>query len=245
MKSYRHDTILRRALLLVGLLGLALPVTGQDTIDPAEPVPMYRVEIIVFENLRRDARPEDPGRPPMPPPVTIADALGDDPLIAGEDLPREAAVEDPGMLTPAEPLFFAPADEFSLAEAWARLRRSSAYRPLLHEAWTQPGVEQSLARPVELATLAQVRRVSAGGAPLAAGSESGTDVLDGEVKLYRSRYLHLSLDLTYTDGNGEVLALTGSRRMRSNEMHFFDAPNLGVIARIEPLEVTAAGTAGP
>jgi hypothetical protein len=242
MKSYRHDTILRRALLLVGLLGLALPVTGQDTIDPAEPVPMYRVEIIVFENLRRDARPEDPGRPPMPPPVTIADALGDDPLIAGEDLPREAAVEDPGMLTPAEPLFFAPADEFSLAEAWARLRRSSAYRPLLHEAWTQPGVEQSRTRPVDLATLAQVRRV--GGASAAAAVPE-TDVLDGEVTLYRSRYLHLGLELSYTDRNGEVLALNGSRRIRSNELHFFDAPSLGVIAWVAPVDVTAASAAGP
>ena len=102
-------------------------------------------------------------------------------------------------------------------------------------------MEPSLTRPVELATLAQVRRMGARGS---AGSGSGTDALDGEVTLYRSRYLHLGLDLTYTDRNGQVLALTGSRRIRSNEMHFFDAPNLGVIARVTPIDMTAASTAG-
>ena len=241
MNSPRHDSILRRALLLVWLLGAGAPVAAQEAGDPAERVPMYRVEIIVFENLRRDARPEDPGRPPTPPPVTIDDPLGGTSPVVDET----AAVDDPAMLEPQEPLFFAPADELALAEAWARLRRSSAYRPLLHEAWTQPGVAQSLTRPVELATLAQFRRVSAGGARVSVGSGAGTDVLDGAVTLYRSRYLHLSLDLTYTDRNGEVLALSGSRRMRSNEMHFFDAPKLGVIARVAPLDMTAAGTAGP
>jgi hypothetical protein len=244
MISPRHDSTLRRALLLVGLLGIGLPVAGQDASEPAGPVPMYRVEIIVFENLRRDARPEDPGRPPMPPPVTIDDPLGGA-LVVAEDGSAESAVDEPAMLEPAAPLFFAPADEFGLAEAWARLRRSSAYRPLLHEAWTQPGLEQSLTRPVELAMLAQVRRVSAGGAPVSVGAGSETDVLDGAVTLYRSRYLHLGLDLSYTDRSGQVLALTGSRRIRSNEIHFFDAPNLGVIAWVAPIDMTAASTAGP
>ena len=242
MISPRHDSTLRRALLLVGLLGIGLPAAGQDAGEPAGPVPMYRVEIIVFENLRRDARPEDPGRPPMP--VTVDEPL-DGALVVDEDLSDVAAVDAPAMPEPAAPLFFAPADEFGLTEAWARLRRSSAYRPLLHEAWTQPGVEQSLTRPVELATLAQVRRVSAGGAPVSVGAGSETDVLDGAVTLYRSRFLHLGLDLTYTDRNGQVLALTGSRRIRSNEMHFFDAPNLGVSAWVAPIDMTAARTAGP
>ena len=47
MNSTRHDSILRRALPLVGLLGVGLlgvglPAAAQEAIDPAEPVALVK-----------------------------------------------------------------------------------------------------------------------------------------------------------------------------------------------------------
>ncbi len=53
--------------------------------------------------------------------------------------------------------------------------------------------------------------------------------------LHRSRFLHLGLDLTVTNEDGSTAALKGQRRIRSNELHFFDAPGLGAIAFVTPL----------
>jgi hypothetical protein len=189
---------------------------------------MYRVEIIVFRNLSSGARPEDPGRPPVPPPGTAADPLdpAGRPDLGTEPSPLPAPADEAG----EEPLNFEPTDAFALDEALARLRRSSAYRPLTHEGWIQPGLGQDLSRPVSLARLAQARRARSG------TPATPDDALSGEVTLHRSRYLHLSLDLALAEKDGRTARLRESRRVRSGEINYFDAPGLGVLALVTPVE---------
>lgn len=203
--------------LLATLLG---PAAAQDGTQAASGA-LYRVEIVVFRNLAGGHRPEDPGRPPVPPRSALEDGL------TGGD-PDAAAVPERGGV----PLTFEPRDAGALDEVFARLRRSSAYRPIAQEAWVQPGLAQGRSAPVDLARLAQVRR--AGGASASASIDRGE--LTGEVLLYRNRFLHLELDLALTDADGSRQQLRGSRRIRSGEPNYFDAPGLGVVAMVTPLD---------
>ena len=236
----------RWRLTLGGLLIAAVgPASGQEAVETPETapsVPMYLVEIVVFENLAANARPEDPGRAPIPPPITVQ-APGDAGLVFGDEPatlsppPAGAALEEPtpSEQTAGEPLFFTPTKPTALGEAWLRLRRSSAYRPLVHEAWIQPGIEQGLSEPVALGGLSQARRVESGPALPAAASEPPR--LDGDVTLYRNRFLHLELDLALGGDDGSAARLTGDRRIRSGEVHYFDAPGMGAIALVTPIEL--------
>ncbi len=79
--------------------------------------------------------------------------------------------------------------------------------------------------------------------------------IDGVVRLYRSRYLHLEADLLYHRPEATTISvevapegvappptptlfrMTTSRRMRSRELHYLDHPLFGVIALITPLEL--------
>ena len=243
MPEHRSQSPFRRGrpladALIAGVL-LALFAAGATAQAPAAVpagVPMYRVEIVVFRNLNPNARPEDPGRPPMPPPVPLTDALAtftDDPASEPREAPSNSM--EPDVDETGQALFFTPTDEFALDEVFARLRRSSAYRPMAHEAWIQPGLEESQSQPVAMARLTQVRRVQSGAMPAAdAGSPAGP--LTGDVTLHRSRFLHLALNLALTDEDGARHELRGSRRIRSGEINFFDAPELGVIALVTPFE---------
>ena len=248
----------RRTALAIVLLGL-IPgaLAAQDPASAGASVRMYKVEVVVFRNLQMNARPEDPGRPPVPPPLELEnfDLYSLDPnAIVEQDLRQESALDGagnaPSALNPTSPaedvageaLFFNPVDEFDLGELVARLRRSAGYRPLLHEAWIQPGLEEALTRPVSLELLAQVRRAEAfaSGSRQASQKPGDPDPLAGDVTLYRSRYLHLAFDVSFDPGNADPLLLRGSRRIRSREMHFFDAPGLGAIALVTPVALDGA-----
>ncbi|MGB5622673.1 MAG: hypothetical protein WBN65_09290, partial [Gammaproteobacteria bacterium] len=67
----------------------------------------------------------------------------------------------------------------------------------------------------------------------------------GTVTFFRGRYLHLDLNLNLGDGAGRELR--ERRRVRIGERHYFDAPNIGVIATVtridtaEPQELAGAG----
>lgn len=233
------------AIVLLGLVPGAL--WAQESGAGTAAVPMYKVEVVVFRNLRMNARPEDPGRPPEPPPLELEnfDLFSTDPNSPANPA-LDSSVAEPGEPDASsqpmtdEALFFTPVDQFDLGELVARLRRSAGYRPLLHEAWIQPGLDQTLTQPVSLAQLAQVRRAEnfASGSSPASRTAEDTDPLAGDVTLYRSRYLHLAFDVSFDPGDADPLWLRGSRRMRSREIHFFDAPGLGAIALVTPMEAT-------
>lgn len=128
-----------------------------------------------------------------------------------------------------------PQSQFALNNVAGALRRSGAYQVLVHRLWRETAYDSKSAVPYELDV-----------------SEGGSDTLAGSIKVIRERYLHLDIDLTLSS-SGSLYRLDEMRRIRSGELHYFDNPHFGVIAKVTPYDLgesppqaaTGAGTATP
>ena len=144
--------------------------------------------------------------------------------IDGDDRYSETWRADPGLPDTSRATPISGADNgvvavgsnaYRLSGIWQVLRGSSQFRPLRHLAWTQRG------------------RSSRSAPELLLGDSPSSDVY-GTVRLSRSRFLHLDLDLLLSDDNGSY-RLTNHRRMRSNELNYIDHPLFGVLVIATPL----------
>jgi hypothetical protein len=224
-----------------------------DPLDAAV-VPKYRVEFILFAHADIDPTEEifvDEGaaRVRQPPPAGA-------PLAGGETDPAAEPGAEPGTAPDTGPFDFidpfgqlgrdddgrAPfqfrvlrRDELQLGDSYARIERLGAYRLLAHGGWVQDGLDDSEAQPMNLANLGIVNP-------------------EGTLRLYLSRFLHLSIDLKYqaprvgleTEGVADPRTLTElrlepefrmveQRRARSGELHYVDHPLFGLLFMISPL----------
>jgi hypothetical protein len=109
-----------------------------------------------------------------------------------------------------------PESQFTLNDVAGALQRSGAYRVLAHRLWRETAYDSKSAVPYELYT-----------------TQGGSRTLEGSIKLIRERYLHLDIDLTLS-ASGSLYRLDEMRRIRSGELHYFDNPHFGVIARVTP-----------
>ncbi len=180
----------------------------------------YQVEVIIFAYAQPDADGEkfspDPG---LPGSEGLAQ-LGNAEQGAGPALATLSAAS------------------YRLNGVMGALRRGGKYRSLLHTSWLQP--EGGRIRGVFLS------------AP--AGSEqfqSEAERVMGSVRLRPTRFLHVDVDMAYFPGavipgkTGESspapaghVRLQESRKIKFNEVHYFDHPLFGVL-----LQVSRAGGA--
>ena len=102
------------------------------------------------------------------------------------------------------------------------LNQDGHYRVLAHQHWKQTIDARTVARPV--------RVVAANPAEL-----------EGTIRFYMSRHLHLDVDLLLREtapGSGvKVYRLAEQRKLKSQETHYFDHPKLGVLVRVMPLDL--------
>lgn len=190
----------------------------------------YTVEVLVFAEQNADGMSEEawssrPGWPNLD--GTVRPGSGEFDAVGGSSLELSAVAR--------------------------QLDRSGRYRTLLLTGWRQPGYGPRRAVPVHV--------TSDGGGliPPAAGSNFGSIVtqphaagVEGLVKVHRSRYLHVLVDLVYArpapaaapvaEGAAAeyvptLFRLTGTRRMRSRELHYYDHPLFGVLVKITPYGV--------
>ena len=102
------------------------------------------------------------------------------------------------------------------------LDRDGHYRVLAHQHWQQTIDAKTVAKPV--------RVVAANPAEM-----------EGTVRFFMSRHLHLDVDLLFRDitaGSGNVsYRLSEQRKLKSQETHYFDHPRLGVLVRVMPLDL--------
>lgn len=112
----------------------------------------------------------------------------------------------------------------ALHGVWAELRRAGNLRPVAHLAWSQPGWSSGRARA------GRVRIQGTGGETL----------LEGTLRLHRSRYLHLTTDLVFTPPGapGGGYRLAERRQMRSRELHYIDHPAFGLLVMARPWGTT-------
>ena len=113
----------------------------------------------------------------------------------------------------------------------------------LHAGWVQPGLPDDQTKPFDLAQLGVLNP-------------------RGSVRVYLSRFLHVSLDLAYQEAAVPELAsaapagdlrevtfahryrLTTERQARSGELHYFDHPAFGVLVKITPVPTGNAPSTG-
>jgi len=139
----------------------------------------------------------------------------------GEQWPENTTVAGDGFAstTLQEGLENLPDSQFALNGVAGALQRSGAYRVLAHRLWRQSAYDRNSAVPYLLHTTAG----------------SSVREVDGSITLIRERYLHLAVDLTLASP-GALYRLDETRRIRSGELHYFDNPRFGVIARVTPYE---------
>lgn len=172
----------------------------------------YRVDLIVFLDKYASA---EAGSAPQP--------LADNAL----SLQNEAALAAAGIRV-------LPESEFGLTEQWNRLRNAARFQPLLRIAWTQkdPPSERGPALQLRYGQALTVTDPQTYASYL-------TAPVDGSVALLLSRYLHVDIDLRYTqpaDGGYRQYSLRERRRMRRDELHHLDSPKLGALARVTRVE---------
>jgi len=225
--------------------------------EPALPN-RYEVEVIVFAHRDFDATEERFAQTANGFDATAA--LREAPVfdettfaapLAIPPLPLEQPPVDPAVAARAEALLVRPLrpDEMKLSTEYRRLRAISAYQPLVHVGWVQPGLPEADSMPIDIGTFGVLNP-------------------RGTVRVHLARFLHITLDLTYqgtgsaaagaatatdggsaanagsslrpTDGLDEILVapqyrLKTTRSARSNELHYFDHPAFGVLVRITPV----------
>lgn len=104
------------------------------------------------------------------------------------------------------------------------MRTDGRYRVLLHKRWTQSAESKSTGPAVQLTT-------------------PENDVT-GTIKFYLARFLHVELNVLYQPQTGAIggaeNAATGyliseQRRVKSNDLNYFDHPKFGVLLRVSPV----------
>jgi|GEM_PF-2177215 len=219
------------ALLAIAALSIA-PVHAEE--DAAEQPRIYQVDVIVFRNLNTNTSSETW-------PVQATNDQSDPSAPGNLDLllsqvepanslyyPSRGLGEQGFLLLDAKPvassfsIVFGLNDERRLNAEYQRLNLSADYQPVLYATWRQQVADKSTSEAFD---------TSLTGVP--------ANVLDGQFRLYRERYLHLVVDLQLPEqassfGQIEPLVYTmsQSRRLRGSDIQYFDHPKFSVISLV-------------
>lgn len=123
--------------------------------------------------------------------------------------------------------------QYQLNQVAARLQNTTNYPPVAHFAWQQTASSWGSRAGFTVAKLA--------------GNVPG---LSGTIYLERGSYLHLGMALTYQPANvpaglaaaqGQVFNLNESRRVKFDQLNYYDHPAFGVIALVTPANRSTGG----
>jgi len=161
-------------LLLILLPFVTLPAQEIALEDEPE-IRRYTVEIIIFKYAQEVAT----GSEVFPPDEPLIDPSLLDDLPLEEEIPQLAgdSEEAPRRRQDIEFTLLAR-DEYTMGDIMGRLRRLDVYNPVMHFGWTQSTWPEEETQAIELAAFGRTPQG-----------------LDGSLKLYLSRYLHLVVDL--------------------------------------------------
>ncbi len=224
---------------------------------PAHAEDWYRVELVLFAYTEPDAGGEwwyeNPGLPARDQTIGLIMETAD-PVSA--DSPDAAEDED------LNPYVVLPGQDYRLAGVRRVLASSREYRPLLHVAWQQPGLDARNVRAVHLDNTRFERKAVE---QLEVEPEPGevreepeytppVKVFDGTVRLRKSRFLHLDVDFAYFPDTlqqpdlempaqatghrrfpADYVRLTESRRIRPDNLNYFDHPLFGLVVQVSKI----------
>lgn len=143
------------------------------------------------------------------------------PQLEGNELwLQDVSATAPDLATAVDITDAVPTDS-SLTNAVSALQRDGSYKVLVHQRWRQSAEEKSAAKAVRL--------------------RNPDGQLEGVLRFYMSRFLHVDVDLLLRDQTAVVnqsavmglnYRLTEHRRVKTQEMNYFDHPKLGMLLRI-------------
>lgn len=233
---------MKKQISLWALLLLTAVVYAQGSLEPGEvaEIPRYTVEIIIFSYDQEVSAGTEIFMPDEPPPVEVLDEASLESKLTLESTSEFVPEPEPEVIaedtTKKFELTMLAEDDFTMQNIVDHLERLDAYSPLLHFGWTQSTYpeEETEARPLSFFVTPP------------AG-------LEGDLKLYLSRYLHLALNfqldapVAETTGNrdnsfgyndSEVASypvryrIVDDRIFKSGDLRYFDHPKFGVLAKI-------------
>ena len=214
----------------------------------AEAEAWYQVEVIIFDRLAPDAGGEQ---------------WRDTPFILPDDPVDPRAAEAPTEALQPAPYHLLPPARHRLGGIYNVLRRTAEYQPLLHLSWQQPAATGRQARHVRL------RHPAPDSATAPAPAEPmfieqlirPQPEIDGAIRIRGGFYLHADIDLSrfrvippankippappIDEAAGPEatqktrLELKETRRIKLNEIHYFDHPMYGVILQVSRLNPEA------
>ena len=231
--------VMHKFFLYCLLLLFSFPLSAED---------WYRVEVVLFAYLEPDADDEwwyeAPGLPPRTQTISLLTETADP--VAGD-------TPDPAQQERLIPYLALPRQEYRLGGVRQTLALSRGYRPLLHVAWQQPGLGSEDVRAVRLNNLRHTpppaQQAPQEAEPEAMAAPQYTPPVQnftGHVRLRSSRFLHLDVDIAYFPdaleqptidaparrASAHYVRLTESRRIKLEQLHYFDHPLFGLIVRV-------------
>ena len=124
-----------------------------------------------------------------------------------------------------------PPVDSALVAAIAKLVNSGQYRVLAHLRWTQTAEAKSVSKPVKI--------------------KSDNAELNGAVRFYLSRFLHVDVNLglkqeggglfNSAEKEGTVFRLSEHRRIKTMDINYFDHPKFGALVRVAPGSAAPSG----
>lgn len=219
----------KRAICLLPLTTF-LASAQEPPADEELEIRRYTVEVIVFSYAQSVSSGTEIFVPDEPPPVEeyLPEETANEEILLPEPIVEELPDEEA-----SRPYEFVMLDEgdFSLVEVHEHLERLDAYEPIAHFGWTQPTYPLADSEPRPLSTFVAPPKG-----------------LEGDFKLYLSRYLHLAVNLQL-DAPGDVdefsvafdeslptyptrYRIQEDRIFRNGDLRYFDHPRFGVLAKI-------------
>jgi hypothetical protein len=238
--------------ILLSLTAL-LPVYAAAPEEEQEELTWYDVEIIIFRHhdllgASKENWPQFPGEPDFRNAFKLLPAL-----------PKHLSLAHSSRLRKPIPFSRLREDELRMTDRLERLMRAKTFQPLIHMGWRQPGYDREEAKAVHIHGGVLIRPPQDD--KQEAGEEMPNEVeayyddglegppppmINGTIKLIRTRFLHVEADLLYHNMLPEqkddiklptrYFRLQTSRRMRSKEIHYIDHPMFGMLVLITPYE---------
>ncbi|HZF31256.1 MAG TPA: CsiV family protein, partial [Gammaproteobacteria bacterium] len=183
--------------LLLSAAALLVALSSADTLPqpvPATPPgpPLYQVEVLIFayrdfdtseERFAQSTPPRHPDEARRPVPVfdeSTLERLEPTPGAPADAPPPLGAVEPAPDAVDALGFRILRPEELQLTAEYRKLERVPTYLPLGHGGWVQPGLPEDQSQPFDLAKLGVMNPA-------------------GSVRVYLSRFLHVTVDVSYRD----------------------------------------------
>ena len=158
-------------LICMMFLPFAATQAQDEPVEEEREIRRYTVEMIIFKYAQEVATGSEIF---LPDKAVIVDPVLDDAPLLREEEPLE---EIPRRLRDIE-LARLRNDEFTMGNIMSKMERLDVYDPVMHFGWTQITWPEEETRPIELGSMGRLPQG-----------------LDGTLKLYLSRFLHLVVDL--------------------------------------------------